>query len=109
MKEQPMFCASVVYSARAERFDIDYFAGAHAPRFAAMLGDNCVKWEVHRALATPGAPPPPFAAAAYFWVLSAERFGADLATHGSEIYADIPNFASEQPVRGWSEVIGASA
>lgn len=103
-----MFCASVTYSAGADRFDIDYFAGTHAPRFAAMLGENCIKWEVHRALATPGAPAPPFAAAAYFWVESAEQFGAQLVAHGPEIYADIANFSSEQPTRGWSEVIDTS-
>jgi hypothetical protein len=35
--------------------------------FAKLLGHNCVRFEVHRGLAAPGAPPPPFVAAAYFW------------------------------------------
>jgi uncharacterized protein (TIGR02118 family) len=72
-----MFCASVLYPVEAEDFDFDYFATRHAPMFARLLGDNCVRYEVHRGLATPGAPPPPFLAAAYFWVGSAERFGAN--------------------------------
>jgi hypothetical protein len=69
-----------------------------------MIGDNCVRWEVHRALKTPGAPSPSFIAAAYFWVSSAERFGAMLAEHDDEIYADIANFSAVQPARGWSEI-----
>ncbi|ACQ81700.1 Ethyl tert-butyl ether degradation EthD [Beutenbergia cavernae DSM 12333] len=100
-----MFCASVVYPADAERFDAEYFATQHAPMFARLLGENCVRWEVHRALATPGAPTSPFLAAAYFWVTSGELFGATLAEHGEEIYADIPRFSATQPARGWAEVL----
>jgi uncharacterized protein (TIGR02118 family) len=100
-----MFCASVAYPIDAEGFDTDYFATRHAPMFAELIGDNCVKWEVHRALATPGAPPPPFIAAAYFWVESAEQFGQTLAEHNGRIYADIANFSRTPPSRGWSEVL----
>jgi uncharacterized protein (TIGR02118 family) len=99
-----MFCASVLYPVGADDFDFDYFATRHAPMFARLLGDNCVRYEVHRGLATPGAPPPPFLAAAYFWVRSAERFGAALAAHGDEIYSDIPRFSRTQPTRGWAEI-----
>lgn len=99
-----MFCASVAYPAGTEGFDLEYFATRHAPLFARMLGDNCVRFEVHRALETPGAPPPPFVAAAYFWVESADSFGAALAEHGQEIYADIEHFSTVQPTRGWAEV-----
>jgi uncharacterized protein (TIGR02118 family) len=100
-----MFCASVVYPSDSKSFDIDYFATHHAPLFARLIGDNCIRYEVHRALATPGAPAPSFVAAAYFWIRSAEEFGATLAEHGDEIYADIPNFSQTQPSRGWSEVL----
>ncbi|WP_308491279.1 EthD family reductase [Microbacterium terrisoli] len=99
-----MFCASVVYP-ESDGLNVDYFATVHAPRFAEMIGENCVRWEVHRAVATPGAPTPPFAVAAYFWVESAETFGVMLAEHGEEIYADIANFATVQPTRGWAEVL----
>ncbi|GGH98370.1 EthD family reductase [Arthrobacter liuii] len=100
-----MFCASVVYPLDAENFDVDYFATKHAPLFAEMMGDNCVRWEVHQALTARGAPPPQFIAAAYFWVESAERFGAMLAERGEQIYADIRNFSGTQPARGWAEVL----
>ena len=104
-KTPGMFCASVAYPLDAEGFDFDYFAHRHAPLFAELLGDNCVRFEVHRGLAAPGAPPPPFAGAAYFWVGSAEQFGQALAEHGEQIYADIASFSRTQPVRGWAEVV----
>lgn len=100
-----MFCASVAYPLDAEGFDVDYFCHHHAPLFAERLGENCQRFEVHRGLATPGAPPPPFVAAAYFWVASPAEFGAALARHGAEIYGDIANFSQTQPVRGWAEVL----
>lgn len=99
-----MFCASVAYPLDAESFDFHYFRDRHAPMFAGLLGENCQRFEVHRGLATPGAPPPPFVAAAYFWVTSAEAFGATLAANGATIYADIANFSHTEPVRGWAEV-----
>lgn len=101
-----MFCASIVYQAHENgSFDFDYFAGRHAPLFAGFLGKNCVRYEVHRGLDTPGAPPAPFLGAAYFWVTSAEEFGATLVQHGQQLYADIPEFSDQQPVRGWAEVL----
>jgi uncharacterized protein (TIGR02118 family) len=100
-----MYCASVVYPTDAENFDFEYFRSRHAPMFAKLLGENCVRFEVHRALATPGAPSPPFAAAGYFWVTSPEAFGATLAEHGAAIYTDIANFSGTQPIRGWAEVV----
>jgi uncharacterized protein (TIGR02118 family) len=102
--EPLVFCASVVYPLESEGFDFEYFRDRHVPLFTEMLGESCVRVEVHRGLAAPGAPPPPFVAAAYFWVRSAEEFGAALAEHASTIYADIDNFSQTQPVRGWAEV-----
>lgn len=99
-----MYCASVMYPPEAEGFDFDYFRDQHAPLFARLLGENCARFEVHRGLAAPGAPPPPFVAAGYFWVRSAEAFGAALAEHGATIYADIDRFSRTSPTRGWAEV-----
>ena len=104
-----MFCASVMYPAKQDdTFDFDYFANTHAPLFARLLGDNCVRFEVHKMLAAPGAPPPASLGAAYFWVTSGEAFGAALAQHGEEIYADIPRFTNIEPVRQWAEVKSTS-
>lgn len=100
-----MFCASVVYPVDAVEFNFDYFCHHHAPMFAKFLGETCVRFEVHRGLATPGAPPPPFAAVAYFWVTSAEAFGRAVGEHGAVLYGDIANFSRTQPTRGWAEVV----
>lgn len=99
-----MFCASVTYPADAKDFNFEYFRDHHAPRFAELLGSNCERFEVHRGLAAPDAPPPPFVAAAYFWVASADAFGATLSDSGAELYEDIANFSRTPPVRGWAEV-----
>lgn len=103
-QDAAVFCASVVYPSDAEDFDFGYFATRHVPMFAGLLGDNCVRFEVHRALDAPGAPSPSFLAAAYFWVTSPEEFGQTLAEHGPAIYADIENFSRSQPQRGWAAV-----
>ena len=84
-----VYCASIVYPIDAEDFDFAYFRDRHAPMFAELLGENCVRFEVHRPLASPGAPPPTFAGAAYFWVTSPDEFGVTLAEHGAALYADI--------------------
>jgi len=101
-----MFCASVAYPIQlGGTFDFDYFANKHAPLFARFLGDNCVRFEVHKSLTSPGAPAPRRLGAAYFWVKSGEDFGAALAQYGTEIYADIANFTDIEPIRQWSEVV----
>jgi uncharacterized protein (TIGR02118 family) len=104
VQDVAMFRASVAYPVEAEAFDFDYFRSRHAPMFAELLGDKCRRFEVHRALSTPGARPPPLMAAAYFWVTSPEPFGAMLTDHGAAIYEDIariqPDAASARVGRG---------
>jgi uncharacterized protein (TIGR02118 family) len=106
-KEASVYCAGVVYPRKpGARFDLKYFAEAHAPMFVRLMGDNCVRYEVHESLDAPGAPASTFIAAAYFWVKSAEAFGAVLAQHGEQIYGDIRNFTDLEPSRSWSRVLG---
>ncbi|HKF39124.1 MAG TPA: EthD family reductase [Ktedonobacteraceae bacterium] len=105
-----MFCASVAYPIKqGGTFDFDYFAHKHAPLFARLLGENCVRFEVHKSLASPGAPAPSFLGVAYFWVKSGEAFGAALAQYDQEIYGDIPHFTDIEPIRQWSEVVPTEA
>ena len=100
-----MFCASVAYPITPDgTFDSEYFSQRHIPMFARLLGAACVRCEIHTNLESHGAPPPLHHAIAYLWVTSSEAFGAVLAEHGPEIYADIPNFTTIEPVRLWSEV-----
>ena len=72
--------------------------------FADLVGESCVRFEVLQDLRRPGAPPPPFVAAAYFWVTSPEALLAPRSPNMGPIYADIEKFSGTQPVRGWSEV-----
>jgi uncharacterized protein (TIGR02118 family) len=105
-----MFCASVAYPVQqGGAFDFDYFANKHVPLFARFLGDNCVRFEVHKSLAVPGAPAPSFLGVAYFWVKSSEDFGVALAQYGKEIYSDIPHFTNIEPMRQWNEVVRTAA
>lgn len=105
-----MFCASVAYPIQRDgTFDFEYFATRHVPMFARRLGDNCVRFEVHRSLSAPNAPTPDFLGVAYFWVKSGEEFGAALAQHDKEIYADIARFTDIEPIRQWSEVAQTGA
>ena len=101
-----MFCATVAYPVQqGGTFDFDYFANKHVPLFAHLLGDNCVRFEVHQPLASPGTPEPMFLAMAYFWVTSGEAFGATLGQYSQEIYGDIPHFTNIEPIRQWSRVM----
>lgn len=104
-----MYCASVAYPFQeGGTFDFDYFVNQYVPMFAALLGDNCVRFEVRKGLQAPGVPPPTYVCIANFWVESGEKFGAALAQHGDQIYGDIAKFTNIQPVRAWDEVISSS-
>ena len=49
-----MFCASVAYPLQKDgTFDFDYFVKRHVPMFAHFLGENCVRFEVQKSLASP--------------------------------------------------------
>lgn len=101
-----MFCASVAYPITENgTFDFEYFATKHVPMFVRYLGDNCLKFEIHKNLEQPGAPKPLYICSAHFWVKSGEEFGKTLARHGKEIYGDIHNFTDIEPVREWAEVL----
>jgi uncharacterized protein (TIGR02118 family) len=101
-----MFCASVAIPADDPSFDFRYLATQHAPMFAGLLGENCVRVEVHRGLSDHhGAPPSSFAGAAYFWVTSEEAYGAVLQEHLQALDADVANFATMAPVRGWADIV----
>lgn len=103
-----MYCALVAYPRQPDApFDFAYFATQHVPMFARHLGANCVRYEVHKPLEAPGAPAPQFGAVAYFWVRSGEEFGAALQRHSQEIYPDIANFTTIEPLRQWSEIVVA--
>lgn len=103
-----MFCASVVYPS-IPKASTSTTSAITMPRGSRNCLATIACISRCTAVLRPQAPlRPPFLAAAYFWVSSAEAFGATLAESGTEIYADIPNFSRTQPDRGWAEVASAT-
>lgn len=100
-----IFCATVLYPSEGrESFDVDRYASEIAPRYARILGDNCIAFEVRRGLNSPGAPAPAFACIASFWVRSRDLFGAALGMpEMKQLMADIAAFSSVQPLRQFDE------
>jgi uncharacterized protein (TIGR02118 family) len=101
-----MFCASVAYPEQKNgTFDLHYFLNKHIPLFVGFLGDNCVRYEVQKFIASLNPSAPRFLYIAYFWLQSAEQFDATIEQHGAEIFTDIPQFTNIEPVREWREVL----
>ncbi|HVW93243.1 MAG TPA: hypothetical protein VHB74_11630 [Devosia sp.] len=102
-----MFCATVVYPwVDGKAVDADRYARDVAPRYAALLGDNCLGYEVRVGRNSPGQPHPPYACLVSFWLSSAERFGASLGTPAmAELMAEIRAFTDVEPIRQFDEVV----
>ena len=102
-----LFCATVLYPHKeVASFDFELYAKTLIPEYAKILGDNCVRFEVRKGLATPGAPAPKFLCVANIWIKSAEKFGASMATSEmKELMTKINAFTTIQPIRQFDEVI----
>lgn len=102
-----MFCATVLYPwVEGAAFDAEGYARNIAPRHAALLGNNCVGYEVRVGRNAPGQPHPPYACLVSFWVNSAERFGAALGTPAmADLMTEIRAFSDVSPLRQFDELI----
>lgn len=102
-----MFCATVLYPySEGMSFHFEDYAGKLAPLFASALGDNCVKFEVRRGLATPSGPTPQFICIASYWVRSRDEFGSSMNNpEMQEVMAKISTFTPVQPIRQFDEVV----
>lgn len=102
-----LFCATVLYPyTEGVPFDYDYYAHGLLPLYVEILGDNCVKFEVRKGLATPGYPVPHFMCIASFWLKSAQQFGASMADPAmKDIMLKIAAFTNVQPIRQFDQVI----
>jgi hypothetical protein len=96
-----IYCATVLYPfVQGVDFDVDYYARDIAPRYAQLLGDNCLGFEVREGRASPGSAHPDHVCIASFWVRSAEAFGASLGTESMKgLMAEIGGLSSIRPVR----------
>ncbi len=101
-----MFCATVLYPYDASKpVDTAHYAKTLAPAYAAVLGENCIKYEVRKGLLTLGRPAPQFALIASFWVASREKFGAAFGDPAMrEVMANIAAFSEVEPIRQFDEV-----
>ncbi len=64
------------------------------------------KIQIVRAAATPDGSPPSFSIMALLSFSSAADFQTAAATHGTEIFADIPKFTNVSPIVQINDVVG---
>lgn len=105
----PQFCWTVLYPNHEEAsFDFDHYAKALVPEYVAILGENCVKYEVRKGLATPGALAPAFVCIASFWLTSGEEFRASMADERMKVVMEkIFAFTNIQSIRQFDQVMSS--
>jgi uncharacterized protein (TIGR02118 family) len=106
-RSTPIYCATVFYpNKEGIFFDFELYAHTLIPEYVKILGNNVLKFEVRKGLATPGAPSPGFICIANVWVTSAEAFGASMADPEMKILMQkISAFTEIQPIRQFDQVI----
>jgi hypothetical protein len=103
----PLFCATVLYpNEESVAFDFELYSKKLIPEYAALLGENCVKFEIRKGLASPGTPLPHFICTASFWIVSAEKFAAAMGTaEMNELMKRIGTFIDIHPIRQFDAII----
>mgnify|MGYP001596058670 FL=1 len=101
-----MYCVSVYYPNKEDaKFDLEYYTTKHIPMVAGYIGDNVVKAEVHKGVASGDGSPAKFVYTGSIWINSVERFRATMAEHGGAIMGDIPNYTNIEPILQVDEVL----
>jgi|SRR4051812_18058210 uncharacterized protein (TIGR02118 family) len=101
-----MVLISVMYPAGAT-FDQDYYLKTHIPLVKERwTSQGLEKIQIVRAAATPDGSPPSFSIMALLSFSSAADFQTAAATHGTEIFADIPKFTNVSPIVQINDVVG---
>lgn len=98
---------SVLYpNGEGKIFDMDYYAGKHAPMVAGLLGDALKGAAIESGIggAAPGAPAP-FLAMGNMYFDSPEAFVAAFGPNAEKIMGDLPNFTNCEPVIQVSSVV----
>ncbi len=100
-----MHCVTALYpSQEGGTFDFDYYLETHIPLTLGFVGDNLIRWEVHR-----GTGKAAYVCRTSFWVHSLERFQQMLAAHQETIFGDVPNYTNLKPELQVEEVMGSGA
>ncbi len=103
----PLFCWTVLYpNTEGATFDFDYYTQKLIPEYVAILGDNCVQFEVRKGLATPGASAPNFVCIASFWLTSGEAFRASMADERMKVVMErIFAFTDIKSIRQFDQIV----
>ncbi len=102
-----LFCWSVLYpSKEGASFDFEHYSKMLIPEYVEILGDNCVKYEVRKGLATPGALAPNFVCIINIWVTSREKFRASMSDQRMKVLLEKISASTEiQPIRQLDQVV----
>ncbi len=106
-KSAPLFCWTVLYPGKEGcSFDFIQFSKILIPEYVEILGENCVKYEVRKGLAAPGAPAPNFVCILNIWITSREKFRESLSDPRMKILMQkISTITDIQSIRQMDEVI----
>lgn len=100
---------SVMYPAgEGKKFDLDYYAKKHMPLVKTRFdGMGFVRYEIDKGIAG-GAPgsAAPFVCVGQVYFNSLAELQKAVATHGKELFADVPNFTNITPQVQISEIVG---
>lgn len=104
----PRFCWTVLYpNQEGKSFDFDLYSNVLIPEYVAILGDNCLQYEVHKGLAAPGAPNAHFVCITNIWVKSREEFRAAMSDPRMvEVLKQMATVSEIVPLRQLNAVMG---
>jgi uncharacterized protein (TIGR02118 family) len=101
------YVAMVLYPyADGANFDFERYAQKLAPRYAEILGSNCIRFEVRKGTNSPGTSHPAFICIANFWVKSRQEFGKAMGDpRMADLMREISEFTAIKPIRQFDEVL----
>lgn len=103
-----MLVIAVMYpGADGARFDHAYYAETHMPLVRRLWGPmGLQRDQVMRGLPSPDGVAPSYMVTTLLTFDSMDSFKAAAATHGEEIFADIPKFTDASPALLFNEPVG---
>jgi len=103
-----MFVISVFYPPpESGSFDFAYYTGTHTPMVQRLWGGlGLQEIRILKGINGPDGNGPTYVVVTSLTFESAEAFQAAAAQHGTEIFADIPNFTSTPPVLQFNQRLG---
>jgi uncharacterized protein (TIGR02118 family) len=97
---------TITYAGDADaRFDYDYYATKHMPMVAEYIGDDVVKWEVSKGIASGMGGPAPYRSIGQFWLSSLSGMKAAFKENGATIMGDIKNYTDIEAVVQIEELV----